>query len=189
MSSSRDHWTFTGMPPACFEMSAASHDAVVREPAAETAAAAQLMQRDLLLRQAKQCRDGVDGVLRRLRRRPDLDAVALEPSRAVLRLEIRVRDVVIRVQRFDGLARGERGFDVAGLAEHLLRRLRRQRLRLRDGARPAVARRMRSRPTAPSALSSLAARPTWNRRRSRRPDNTAAAAGLNVIAIALLRRR
>ena len=115
--------------------------AVVREPAAETTAAAQLMQRDLVLRQAKQFRDGVDGVLRRLRRRPDLDVVALEPSRAVLRLEIGVRHVVIRIQGFDGLAGGECGFNVARLTENLLRGLRRQRLRLRDGARPTVARR------------------------------------------------
>src|SRR5690606_37880316 len=63
-------------------------DAVVRQPPSEPAAATQLMQRDVALRNAQIRRYRFDRVLRRLRRRPDLDsAVVLAPDGAVLRLE------------------------------------------------------------------------------------------------------
>ncbi len=113
---------------------------VVREPPAEAAATTQLVQRDLVLRQPEQRSHGIDGRLRRLRRRPDLDAVALEPGRRVLRLEVRVRYVVVRVHGLERLARRERDVDVTGLAEHLRRRwFRRESLGLCPEIGPAVA--------------------------------------------------
>ena len=63
-------------------------DAVVSQPPAEAATAAQLMQRDAVLGQPEQIRYGRNRHRRRLGRRPDLDGVALEPGRAILRLEI-----------------------------------------------------------------------------------------------------
>ena len=58
------------MPPRLLRDQHGLADAVVREPAAEPAAAAQLMQRHLVLRQADERRDALDGGLRRLRGRP-----------------------------------------------------------------------------------------------------------------------
>src|SRR5690606_31767678 len=117
-------------------------DAVVREPAPEAAAAAKLMQRDVALRNAEELGDRLDRRLRRLRRRPDLGpALRLAPAGAVLRLEIRVRDVRIRVERLDRAVRArEGGIDVAAIAQRRLRRGLREPASLGDGLGPAVPR-------------------------------------------------
>src|SRR5690606_35921545 len=85
------------------------------------------------------------GALRRLRRRPELERIALVPGRAVLRLEVGMRDVRILVERLDDLAVGKRRLDVAARLAERLRRLRRlgELLRLRHGRAPAVLRSVR----------------------------------------------
>ncbi len=89
-------------------------NAVVSQPAAEAAAAAQLMQRDAVLRQPEQTRDGRNRHRRRLGRSPDLDRVTLEPGRAILGLEIGMRGELIAVEPLGRRARrGKRGIDVA----------------------------------------------------------------------------
>ena len=180
MSSSRVHCTFTGAA-GLFRDHRGFADAVVREPATKTAAAAQLVQSHLVLRQDRAAPRRRRRRLRRLRRGPDLDAVALEPGRAVLRLEVRVRDVVIRVERLDRLAGAERGVDVAGLAEHLRGGLRRERFASRDGAGPTVVRRFALVPLNLELPSSPGARPRSNPRRSPRPTGPPPRPGMKLI--------
>ncbi len=129
------------MPPACFDTAATSQTLSLPRRRPKPPPPRSWCSVTFSFGRPSSAATAVDRGLRRLRRRPDLDAVALEPGRAVLRLEVRVRHVVDRIHRLDRLAGLERRLDVAALAERLRRGPGGDLLRLGDRAGPAVVRR------------------------------------------------
>src|SRR6266849_6152605 len=79
------------------------HHAVVVQPPTEAAADAREVNGDVALRDAKSLCNGLTAQLRRLGGRPELERTVPVVSRAVLRLERRVRKKRVRVRSLHDL--------------------------------------------------------------------------------------
>ena len=123
-------------------------DEVRAQAAAEPTAAAHDVQRDPVLGYAQRASHQVLAGCRVLGGRPDLQRAVAEPRRAVLRLQVGMRDEGVAVRRLHRLrGSGEGRGRVAVLAQQRRAGLARQRLGLGDETVPALRRPPCPRPT------------------------------------------